>query len=376
MRFADVIADGGIKARLSEMADSGMLGHALMLHEDEGGGALALTVALAQYLLCKDHKDGDSCGTCNTCSRVERLIYPDLHFVFPVNSGTKRGTDKKPTSDTYMAEWRALYASNPYFSEQQLYNALGIENKSGVIAVAESRKIIEKLTLTALEGYYKIMVVWLPERMNAEAANKLLKILEEPYDGTLFVLITHAPEKVMTTIASRCRCLRVPPMDTRELARILAGRNGISSEEALSIARMAAGSYGKACDILSGQTDVSEYLDIMRALFDSALSKDLYGVLEAGERAAALGGREKQKAFCTALSSYVRNLFLVCNGMEAIADADSSTMDYFLRISKRVKTDFFDRILPRIDRAYMLIDRNVSAKTIFCDLSDRFYVYM
>ena len=218
MRFADVIADGGIKARLSEMADSGMLGHALMLHEDEGGGALALTVALAQYLLCKDHKDGDSCGTCNTCSRVERLIYPDLHFVFPVNSGTKRGTDKKPTSDTYMAEWRALYAANPYFSEQQLYNALGIENKSGVIAVAESRKIIEKLTLTALEGYYKIMVVWLPERMNAEAANKLLKILEEPYDGTLFVLITHAPEKVMTTIASRCRCLRVPPMDTGELA--------------------------------------------------------------------------------------------------------------------------------------------------------------
>ena len=112
MRFSDVVADKGIKDRLVEMADNGMLGHALMLHEDEGGGALALAIALSQYLLCPGRHDGDSCGSCNTCSRTSRLIYPDIHFAFPVNSGSRQGGDRKPTSDTYLAEWRSLYASN------------------------------------------------------------------------------------------------------------------------------------------------------------------------------------------------------------------------------------------------------------------------
>lgn len=376
MRFSDVVADKGIKDRLVEMADNGMLGHALMLHEDEGGGALALAIALSQYLLCPGRHDGDSCGSCNTCSRTSRLIYPDIHFAFPVNSGSRQGGDRKPTSDTYLAEWRSLYASNPYFSEQQLYNALGIENKSGVIAVAEAKKIIEKLTLTALEGYYKIMILWLPEKMNTDAANKLLKILEEPYDGTLFILITHSPEKVMTTISSRCRHLRVPPLKAEQLAGVLSERHGLSVEEAVSIARMASGSYGKALEIISGEDGDSGFREIMADLVSASISGNLYAVLEAGERAAALPGREKQKAFCEYASSYIRNLFLVKSGMDSLADADSSTLATLSSLSSRIKDDFCDRIVPFIDRAYMLIERNVSAKTVFCDLCNRFYVYI
>lgn len=190
-----------------------------MLHEDEGGGGLALAVALAQYLLCENRHDGDSCGQCSTCSRVSRLIHPDLHFAFPVSASSRSSSDKKPTSENYMEQWRELYAANPYFTEQQLYDALGMESKSGNISVAEAKRIIERLTLTALEGYYKIMVIWLPERMNSEAANKLLKILEEPYEGTLFILVTQAPEKVISTIlhgavicvCPRCRGRNLPP---------------------------------------------------------------------------------------------------------------------------------------------------------------------
>lgn len=376
MRFSEVAAPLEIKRRLAEMADTGMLGHALMLHEDEGGGALALAMALSQYLLCGNHSDGDSCGKCNTCSRVSRMIYPDMHFAFPVNTGSKSGSDKKPTSDTYMAEWRSLYERNPYFSEQQLYDALGIENKSGAITVAESKKIIEKLTFTALEGYYRIMLVWLPERMNTEAANKLLKILEEPYDGTLFLLITHAPEKVMMTIASRCRHLRVPPMSKDELADHLCAHKGLERAQALSVAREAGGSYGKACEILSGADEAAMYREIMRSVLSASLAKDLYGVLEAGEKMASLPGREKQKAFCIYASAFIRNLFLLQNGMAPLADSDSDTFAFLSSLASEVDSGFCSRIMPYVDRAYMLIDRNVSAKTIFCDLSDRFYVYI
>lgn len=376
MRFVETVADKGIKHRIVEMADGGMVGHALMLHEDEGGGGLTLAVALAQYLLCENRHDGDSCGQCSACSRVSRLIHPDLHFAFPVSASSRSSSDKKPTSENYMEQWRELYAANPYFTEQQLYDALGMESKSGNISVAEAKRIIERLTLTALEGYYKIMVIWLPERMNSEAANKLLKILEEPYEGTLFILVTQAPEKVISTISSRCRHLRVPPMPRAELAAELEHRFSLAHEDALSVAASSSGSFGKACMRISGNADTEEYREILKSLIDASLSKDLYGAVLCGERAAALPGREKQKAFCTYACSFVRNMLMIRNGLSSIADADSDETEYISKTAFSVRQDFFDKAIAAMDRAYMLIDRNVSAKTVFCDLADRFYLYI
>lgn len=370
MKLRDTVTDSVLRSRLASMAGSGLLGHALMLHEDPGGGGLALAVALAQLLLCRNPQDGDSCGVCASCSKVSRLVHPDLHFAFPVCS------DRKLTSEAFLEQWRGLWAENPYFTEQEWYAASGSEGKSGAISVAEAKRIIERLNLTALEGHYKIMVVWLPERMNAEAANRLLKILEEPYDGTVFILVTQAPEKVLQTISSRCRFFRVPPMKPQEMAPFLEGRYGLSREQALSLAVASGGSFGMACALEEGRDDAAGAAALFRDLFTAASRKSLYDVIAAGENIAAVGSRDRQKAFCAYAAQAVRKIYMLRSSMEDIAGIPASEAAFYREAAARVPEGFCEKIIPHIDRAYMLVERNVNAKILFCDLADRFYTYM
>lgn len=376
MRFSDVAASSVAKDKIVGMAVHGMVGHAVMLHEDEGGGGLALAVALAQYLMCEHPVDGDSCGVCSNCSRISRLIHPDVHFAFPVNTGTKSGSDRKPTSETYMKQWRELFLENPYFSEQQLYQALGIDSKSGSISVSEAKRIIDTLTLTALEGLYKVMIIWLPEKMNTDAANKLLKILEEPYPGTLFILVTHAPEKVIATIASRCRRLRVPPMDRHELAGFLERELGIPGEDAEYASFSSGGSFGKARSIILGNGELEEIDEILNDLISASMNKDLLDVVSCGERLAAIGSKEKQKQFCIQAAELVRKLYALRMGADSTVSLHPADAERMRKIAFSVKNDFFEKIARHIDRAYLLLERNVSPKTLFCDLANRFYAYI
>lgn len=376
MKLSEVAADIQVKRSLVQMADSGRLGHAIMLHEDQGAGGLALAVALSQYLLCDHPSGGDSCGVCDSCRKVSRLIHPDVHFAFPVNTGSKSGSDRKPVSDTYLKEWRELFLSDAYFGEHKLYEALGMETKTGIISVAEAKRIIEVLNLTAMEGYYKIMILWRPERMNTEAANKLLKILEEPYDGTLFILVTESPEKVLMTIRSRCRLVRIPPMATNALASLLSERFALDAQSALSFAAVSSGSYGAAVAAIEGDEDCGEYSQIFMTMLSCALDKDLYGILGCAERIAALSSRQKQRSFCITASQMIRKIYLISNGMSDMAAVPDAQAYLLERAAQHAGKDFCPRIMEHINRAAMLIERNVSAKVVFCDLADRFYAYI
>lgn len=376
MRFADVAASSVAKEKIVAMASQGMVGHALMLHEDEGGGGLALAIALAQYLMCEHKDNGDSCGVCSNCSRISRMIHPDVHFAFPVNTGTKSGSDRRPTSETYLKQWRELFLDNPYFSEQQLYQCLGIDSKSGSISVSEAKRIIDILNLTALEGLYKVMVIWLPEKMNTEAANKLLKILEEPFPGTLFILVTHAPERVISTIASRCRRLRIPPMDRKELAHCLEKWLGISPEDAEYASCSSGGSFGKARSMIFGNGELEEISEILGDLVKASAGKDLYDVISCGERLASIGSKEKQKQFCVQAAEFVRTLYAIRMGAERTVNLPPAEIERMRQLAFSVKDDFFERIVRHIDRTYLLLERNVSPKTLFCDLANRFYAYI
>ena len=246
MRFADIIGSEDIKKALVSMADTGRVAHAMLFYENEGCGALPLALAYVQYLNCPHRHDGDSCGECPVCNRISKLIYQDLHFIFPVNSGSKVQASARPTSETYLPLWRELVLKNPYFLESQLYETLGIENKSGNITVAEAKYILEKLSLTSVEDGYKCVLVWLPERMNAEAANRLLKVVEEPPGKTVFIFITHAPEKILQTISSRCQSFRVLPASKAEVGRVLSERFSLGGEEAAALANISGGSIGTA----------------------------------------------------------------------------------------------------------------------------------
>lgn len=310
MRFGEIIGHEDIKKVLRSMADSGRVPHAMLFYENEGCGGLALALAFIQYLNCPARHGGDSCGECPSCARMAKLIHPDVHFVYPVTGGAKADSSSRPTSDTYASHWRGLVLKNPYFLENDLWKALGIEGKSGNIAVAEAKSILEKLSFSAVENGYKTILMWLPEKMNAEAANRLLKIVEEPPANTIFLFITHAPEKVLQTIFSRCQSLRIPPQPKEEAALAIRRYSDAGEEEASIEAGLCGGSIGRALADLSGKESESEFLDIFSDFMRAALARDLMSALETGEMMSGLDSREKQKAFCNFAGDCVRKIYI------------------------------------------------------------------
>ena len=333
MRFSDIKGNAEAVSVLRSMADSGRIPHAMLFYENPRSGGLVLAMAYLQYVNCEHPVDGDSCGQCPSCRQMAKMVHPDVHFVFPVASGSVI-KDDHPVSEAAMAPFRELFASNPYFNEQELYEAIGIEGKSGNISVYEARNIIGKLSLSSIAGGFKSVVMFLPERMNVQAANKLLKVLEEPPQKTLFILITQSPEDVMSTIFSRCQGLRVLPFDRSQLV----------------------------------QSDAPQELrDIWEKLSGALSGKDLYAALQCADEIAALGSREKQKAFCTFASEQVRRSFLYSKGLSDIAGGDGERPAEF-------SMKFCLRAADALDKASMLIGRNVYAKIVFTDLVNRLFV--
>ena len=314
-----------VVAALHQMVASGHVPHALLLHEDDGGGAFPLCINFLEELY------GGS-------PRVQKLIHPDIHFVFPV-----AGSDK-PVSMQFLGKFRELALENPYFFENELYTAIGIEGKQGNISVNEARSILDRLSLSAVEGGYRTVVVYLPEKMNAQAANALLKMVEEPPAKTLFVLITHAPEKVLVTISSRCLHMRVQPLSPEAEREVHAREN--ASNQALT--------------------------DLFHDLLEAIVSRDRLKALETGEAVAELKVREQQKTFCRLASEDLRRLFFL-QKMPALARVPEGEEDFYKRMAGALKPTFPRRGMAALDRALLLVERNVNQKILFTDLVNQLY---
>ena len=318
-----------IAAVLRQMAGSGRIPHAMLLHENDGGGAFPV---LLDFL---DEVYGHN-------PRVRKLIHPDIHFVFPV-----AGPDK-PVSDRFIGAWRELLLENPCFYENELYAAIGIDSKQSLISVYEARNILEKLSLSAVEGGYRTVVVYLPEKMNPQAANALLKMVEEPPENTLFLLVTHQPERVLTTIFSRCLFLRIPPF-SREEDRAVHAKEG---------------------------AETNELSDLFHDLLDALVRKDLLGALEAGDAVADLGSREKQKRFCRVASDMLRNIFLLQQGLPDLADILGDERPFYEEMAATLRKNFARQALASLDRVLLLLERNVNQKILFTDLVNRLYAIL
>ena len=349
MRFADVIGNASVAKVLSSMADSGRVAHAMLMYENEGCGALPLALAYIQYLNCSNPHDGDSCGECLSCRQMSKLIHPDVHFVFPINKGPKT-SDDRPVSESYIKYWRELVLADPYFVEADLQRAIGIESKNGLIAVAEARSIIGKLSLTAVSGGYKAVVFYLPEKMNQETANRLLKMVEEPPEKTIFLFITHAPEKVLQTIFSRCQSIRVLPLTKEEAEAVKSMKPSDDSEE-------------KAL-----------FMEVFTDLMNAVTGRDLMAALECGEVMAALESREKQKAFCTFASNCIRNIFMIQQGLPQLADVSQEERETYDMMASKVGKGFCMKSITNIEKVVAMIDRNVNSKILFCDLVNRMFL--
>ena len=325
MTFAQLQGNEDVKQALTGMVDSGRIPHAILFHEDDGGGAFPLALAFLQYLFCQDRRPGDSCGACPSCGKIAKLIHPDVHFVFPTAAGV--------LSEQYMEPFRKLVAEHPSFREMELAEALGIEGKNAVIAVAESRRLLEKLSLSALEGGWRAVVIYLPERLNAEAANRLLKMIEEPPAQTQFLLIAHQMERVLTTISSRCQRIRIRP------------------------AGASAGPVFADADLLD---------ELMTAL----LARKLGDALEVSEKLAALPSREVAKSFCTFAADRFRQVFLAQQGIEGAGEISPQARQWAAKCRKT----FPRQALEVMNRTQTLIGRNVNLKILFADMADRLYI--
>ena len=349
MRFADIIGNAEVAKALASMADSGRVAHAMLMYENEGCGALALALAYVQYLNCSNPHDGDSCGECPSCRQMSKLIHPDVHYVFPVNKGPKT-SDDKPTSESYIQYWRELAIANPYFVEADLQKAIGIESKNGLIAVAEAKSIISKLSLTAVADGYKAVIFYLPEKMNQETANRLLKMVEEPPEKTLFIFITHAPEKVLQTIFSRCQSIRVMPLTKDEAAQV------------------------KALNPFDDRKEYNLFMDLFSDLMNAIAARDLMAALECGEVAAALDSREKQKAFCAFAGECIRKIFMIQQNMPQIAGIAEEEQEFYSAMAGKCGKGFCSKTIANIEKVVAMIDRNVSSKILFCDLVNRMFL--
>lgn len=332
MTFAQIQGNADVCRALVSMVDSGHLPHAIMLCETDGGGAMRIALAFLQYLYCRNRTEHDSCCSCPSCNKVQKLIHPDMQFVFPVNTGL--------CSD-FLDKWRALLRDNPDFSENEFSQALEMEGKSAMIKVDEAKLLISNLSLSAFEKGYKSVLVYLPEKMNGETANRLLKLIEEPPAMTQFVFITHAPEQVLPTISSRCQSFLVRPQ----------GR----SEDRLRY------------------SDESENR-LVCALMQGLLAKDLYSCLDLADSLAQLGSKEKCNSFCKTMALYLRDIFLLQQGLPELVGAPQAMLPQLRDWAARASKSFPRLALDSLSRARNLIFRNVNLKILFNDLLCRFYV--
>ena len=365
MQFKDIIGHNKLKQRLMQSVGEGRVSHAQLFLGASGYGSLPLALAYAQYICCQNRQAEDSCGTCPSCHKFGKLIHPDLHFAYPVNTSQK--VTKDPVSDSYIAQWREQVIDNPYFSEQDWYEAIGIENKQGNIGKAEAELILQKMNFKPYESDYKIMLIWLPERMNTVAANKLLKLVEEPPQNTIFLMVSNNSDLIIKTILSRTQLVKIPPIEEETLSKYLAKEFDLSENESRVLARLSAGNYIEAKRIVDQQDEENDYLESFITLMRKAYGNDILGLLAWVDDIARLG-REQQKTFLTYCLKMIRENFILNLSIDAVY-ITGTEREFSENFSQFITKENTLTIYEELNLAIAHIGQNGNAKIIFTDLA-------
>lgn len=378
MQFKDIIGHKELIATLKKNADENRLPHAMLLSEQHGRGALPIALALIQYLFCKKRREAtapleDSCNECSSCFKIRELSHSDLHFLFPINATEAVAGGKKAPQDMYYNIFRSLAKQNPYFSEEDLYKAMGLEGKMGLIGADEATWLLNKLSFSAYEGGCKVVLILYPERMNATAANKLLKSIEEPTGDTYFFLITNAPSKIIQTIRSRCRLIEIPPIEGPALSKAIAERFQIPDSQADTWAKVAFGSFGNALKLMGESREDEEDTELFFSLIDSALQGKITALLDMGE-ALAKKNKEAQKMFCKTALKLLREGYIYKINLPQISYCNPKKEAKLKEIALHLREDFFDKGYELFNSAIECVESQVNAKMLFCDLCNSIYL--
>ncbi|EGV43158.1 DNA polymerase III subunit delta' [Bizionia argentinensis JUB59] len=372
MLFSDILGQEHIKNHLTQSADNGRIPHAQLFIGPEGSGTLPMAIAYAQYLLCSNTQ-GENTGGNDSCNiKFKNFGHPDLHFTFPVATNDK--IKKHPVSSHFMEEWRELLIQQPYGNLFDWYKKLGIEKKQGRIGVDEAQEIVKKLSLKSYEGGYKIMIIWMPEKLNTEAANKLLKLIEEPPNKTVFILVVEDEEQLISTIQSRCQALHFPPLPEDLISEALIKAYQIEGGVAAKIAHQAHGNYNKACDLVYHDSEDIQFetwfISWIRSAFKAKGNKAAIHDLISWSEEIAKTGRETQKQFLLFCLNFFRQAMLLNYGAEDLVFLEPKTDGFKLKnFAPFVHGNNIGDISNEIQDAIYHIERNGNAKIILTDLS-------
>lgn len=366
MLFKEIIGQEAVKERLVRSVKDGRISHAQLFLGPQGSGSLALAVAYAQYISCTNKLETDSCSECSSCVKYNKLIHPDLHFVYPValSKNVRVSTD-------VAAQWRDAFLDNPYITLFSWFEMLEAENKQAVIGVEESGEILRKLSLTTYEAEYKIMIIWQAEKMNPAAANKLLKILEEPPDKTLFLLVCESEDQLLRTIVSRTQLIKITKISHENLIKVLVDRHGLSAEAAESTAHLADGDYAEALLLINQNETAGQNLASFQKLMRASIKFDPKGVLAWIDEISE-AGRERQKNFLNYALHIMRESMVVNYADASLVKLGEEEQGFVKKFSPFIHSNNVERFVEELNKAHYHMERNANAKILFMDLAFKF----
>ena len=367
MRFADIIGQEDLKRHLARSVDAGRVSHAQLFTGASGYGSLALAVAYVQYLCCRHRREGDSCGECPDCKQIEALAHPDLHLVFPVNKQGKKSGEAM-LSDEFLPQFRALFAERRgYFSSQEWYDRLDLgKTLKGMISAREADEMIRKLSFKSYEADYKVMLIWLPETMNEEASNKILKILEEPWERTVFILVSEQPDRLLPTILSRTQEVSVPRIAPEILEREAALRGITDPTQARNMARLSGGDLLELEHLAAGENEGlrKEYFDLFCGLMRLSYNDRHLELIGWAEEVAQLS-REQQRGFLRNAARLLRESFMLHAGLGEIGYLWGEELSFCSKFAPFVGTQNIEPLIAEIERAGAQIAQNGNPTIVF-----------
>lgn len=372
MLFSNILGQDHIKSHLATSADSGRIPHAQLFIGPEGSGTLPLAIAYAQYILCGNTGGENTTGNAACNLKFEHFQHPDLHFVFPVAANSE--VKSHPVSANFLKYWREFIAETPYAGLFDWYKKIDIANKQGQIGVDEATEIVKSLSLKAYEGGYKVMIIWMADKMNTATANKLLKLLEEPPQKTVFILIAESEDDILQTILSRCQVLHFNGLPEKAIANALVQRENMEPKAAARLAHQAQGNYNKALHLLHKTADELPFEEWfvmwVRAAFRAkGNAAAIHDLIAWSEQIAGIG-REAQKQFLNFCIDMFRQAMLLNYQATELVFMEPTVAKFKLEnFAPFVNGTNINDIFKELSDALYHIERNGNPKIILTDLS-------
>lgn len=369
MKRNEVIGQEEVWQRLTEMVREERLPHAIMLCGPQGCGKMALALAFASYLLCQNRDEhNEACGECKQCKMLEKWGHPDLLFSYPTIKTPAMGSEHKPVSEDFAEEWRNMISRSPYFNIEQWMTEIGAENQQAIITAGESDELNRKLSLKSSQGGYKVSVIWLPERMNIECANKILKLIEEPPSHTVFIMVSENPDNLLETIRSRVQRIDVKKTDNESIQKALVSKYGITEDDAMRVARLANGDWLTAVGELTADSENKDFLADFQSLMRLAYQRNVRELKRWSDNINSYG-REKQKRFLTYFLRLIRESFMYNFQQPDLSYLTSQEEAFTANFARFVNENNILQINELANKAIRDISQNANGKIVFFDMA-------